>query len=522
MSTLSWRTRAASLGLGLLGGLVAAFSLPPFGLWPLAIAGIALFLLACEDRPVGTRGLTGFAFGLGMFVPGLWWAQHFNWYGAVFLMILESLYFLGAGLVMTPGRGRTLTAVGALVLAEALRSSWPLGGLPIGGLPLGQANGPFLDIARVGGPLGIVFVLVVSAAGVRIALTALAIRNTPGLESARRIGHLILLGTLVFGAILIGLLSPNGGTPIATRSVAAVQGGGARGTSAQQVDPVSVTKAQLAALKKVPVGTQLTVLPEDVVGLNGPLAGSWQAAALSTAANEKSTTLLAGVTTPSGERAFDNFVAAWGPNGAPLGRVDKVHRVPFGEYVPARSLMAHIADLSGVPRDAIPGTKPEVLITPAGTLGVLISFEVFFADRSADAVNHGATVLIVPTNTTSYPSAQMPGQELAAAQLQAVERGRDLVQASPTGYSVIINHEGVVVRRSELSSATAVVGTLSLRSGQTLFTRVGAWPVLLSALSLLLIGQGRAILPLRRRSRRSKAPTEGDEPLTSGGDPSYS
>ena len=509
MSSTTWRTRAASMGLGLLGGVVAAGSLPPFGLWPLAIAGVALVMLAMEDRPIGTRAMTGFAFGLGLFVPGLWWAQHFNWYGALFLILVESLFFCVAGLVMTPGRGRTLSAIGALVLAEALRSVWPLGGLPIGGLPLGQANGPLLPIAGVAGPMGIVFVLVVAAAGLRIALTAVAVRNTPGLESARRVGHVVLLGAFVLGAIGISILAPNGGGAIATRTVAAVQGGGARGTSAKQTDPEQVTRAQLAALKKVPVGTDLTVLPEDVVGLGGPLTGSWQADALSAAARDKRTTLLAGVTTPQGDTAFRNLVVAWGPSGRILGTVDKVHRVPFGEYIPARSFMSHLADVSGVPRDAVPGTKPEVLRTPAGALGTLISFEVFFADRSGEAVAHGANLLVVPTNTTSYPTSQMPEQELAAARLQAVERGRDLIQASPTGYSVLIDHKGFVIKRSELSVSTAVLGTLSLRNGQTLFTRVGAWPVLLAALGLLVAGQARALLPLRRRTARA-----GDSEIT--------
>lgn len=507
MNAPSGHSRAASVGLGLLGGVVAACSLPPFGLWPLAIAGVALLMLAMEDRPLGTRALTGFGFGLGLFTPGLWWAQHFNWYGAIVLIIVESLFFSAAGVAMTPGRGRTLSAIGALVLAEALRCIWPLGGLPIGGLPLGQANGPLLPIASVGGPLGILFVLVVAAAAVRIALTALAVRNTPGLESARRLGHVVLLGVAVLGAIGVAMVAPDGGAPIAMRSVAAVQGGGPRGTSAKQIDPEAVTRAQLAALAKVPEGTDLTVLPEDVVGLDTTLEGTWQAAALSGAARQKHTTLLAGVTTPVGEMGFRNFVVAWGPSGHVLGEVDKVHRVPFGEYIPARSFMSHLADLSGVPRDAVAGTRPELLKTPAGRLGVLISFEVFFADRSGEAAAHGATLLVVPTNTTSYPTSQMPEQELAAAQLQAVERGRDLVQASPTGYSALIDHKGTVLKRSKLSASTAVVGTLAVRDGQTVFTRVGAWPVLLSALVLVIAGQLRAILPLRKRG----SPPESDE-----------
>jgi apolipoprotein N-acyltransferase len=514
MSSITPGARWGSAGLGLLGGALATVSLPPFGLWPLGILGVAVFLLACEDRPVGSRALSGFAFGLGLFVPSLWWAQHFNWYGAVLLMIVEAAFFAAAAVAMTPGRGRTLSAVGAFVLVEALRQSWPLGGLPIGGVALGQTNGPLLPLARLAGPVGIVLGIVVAAAGVRTLLTALAVRNTEGLEAARR--ATLAAGLLAFVVVccVLGALAPDGGPPIAQRRAAAVQGGGARGTSAEQVDPTSVTRATLAATDEVPAGTQLTVLPEDVVGLDRPLAGSWQAAALSAQARRLSTTLLAGVTTPGSPTTFHNFVVAYGPDGRLLGRVEKVHRVPFGEYVPARSLIAHFATLSGVPADAIVGTRPEVLQTPAGRLGVLISFEVFFADRSGDAVAHGATLLVVPTNTTSYPSSQMPAQELAAAKLQAVMRGRDLVQASPTGYSALIDNHGQVLERSQLSQHAVLSGVVSLRKGATPFSRIGSWPSLAIAAACLVAGQLRARLP----RRRGWPPDEAPEPAPSGED----
>ncbi|MEI8050838.1 MAG: apolipoprotein N-acyltransferase [Actinomycetes bacterium] len=499
LSRLARSVTVASLLAGLLGGIVASMSLPPFGFWPVGILGVAMLLLACEEHAISRRSLTGFAFGLGLFVPGLWWAQHFNWYGALVLMGIEALFFAAAGAAMTPGRGRTLSAIGALTLAELLRERWPLGGLPIGGLPLGQTNGPLLDIARLGGPVGIMMAIVVAAAGARILSTSLAARAGNGSDAARRAVHgLGLLGVVVVVG-LTGFLSPSGGTPTRLVATAAVQGGGERGTSAQQVDPASVTDATLRATEAVPPGTALTVLPEDVVGLSTRFAGSPEQAALSTQARRISTTLLAGVTTPHGVSQFDNFVVAFDAEGQVTGRVLKVHRVPFGEYVPARGLFSRVADLSGVARDATVGTGHEVLTTAAGRLGILISFEVFFSDRSADVVHHGAELLVVPTNTTSYPSAQMPAQELAAAQIQAVERGRDLVQASPTGYSAFISNDGVVTSRTALSKQVALLGTVALRDGDTAYTRCGDLPLIIVAAACLLAGQVRA----RRKTQSS-------------------
>ncbi len=494
-----------------LGGLIAAASLPPFGFWPMGPLGVAMLLLALEDHAWSRRAATGLIFGLGLMVPGLWWAQHFNWYGAVALMVIEAMFFAAGAAVTTPGRGRTLSAIGALTLVEAARESWPLGGLPIGGLPLGQVGGPLLPIARLAGPAGLVLATVMVAAGARILTTALAAKGTSSPDVARRLGHgLGLLGLVALVTVLAAVSSSGGpGQPL---TVAAVQGGGARGTSAQQTDPTGVTRSQLAAAQHVPTGTALTVLPEDVVGLPGPLKGSWQLSALRAEARRISTTLLAGVTSPVGDRAFANTVVALGPSGAILGSVTKIHRVPFGEYVPARSLIARLADLSAVPRDATIGTRPEILETPAGRLGVLISFETFFSSLGTDLVHHGAQLLVVPTNTTSYPGDQMPAQELSAARLEAVEHGRDLIQASPTGYSALIRSDGTVVAQSRLSRQIAVTGVIELREGQTVLDQLGSWPVLLLATACLMAGQIRA---RQRRSTDVAGPAASPEEVQS-------
>ena len=98
-----------------------------------------------------------------------------------------------------------------------------------------------------------------------------------------------------------------------------------------------------------------------------------------------------------------------------VARYEKVHRVPFGEYVPDRRFFSHLANLSAVPLDAIPGTATGLLPTPAAPLGAMVSYEVFFADRGRSSSRAGAQLLVVPTNTSSYCTAQVPTQEIAAS-----------------------------------------------------------------------------------------------------------
>ena len=202
---------------------------------------------------------------------------------------------------------------------------------------------------------------------------------------------------------------------------------------------------------------------------------------------------MVGVTEPASPTTFRNEIVAWGPGGHVVGVFEKVHRVPFGEYVPFRSFFSHLADLSGVLTDVVPGHGTGLMRTPAGPLGLLVSFEVFYAGRSHASVRAGAELLAGPTNTSSYSTSQVPAQEIAAAAVQAVETGRDLVQAAPTGYSAVVTNRGVVVSRSMLGTRQVLIATAALRRGLTPYDHWGDLPVLLLAAAALVAGWSRQL-----------------------------
>jgi apolipoprotein N-acyltransferase len=112
---------------------------------------------------------------------------------------------------------------------------------------------------------------------------------------------------------------------------------------------------------------------------------------------------------------------------------------------------------------------------------VAISYEVFFADRARAAARAGGQVLLVPTNASSFTTSQVPGQELAAARLRAIETGRWTVQSAPTGYSAIVDHAGNVRQRTALGHPAVLHATVTLRSGSTPAVTLGAWPFVLAA-----------------------------------------
>jgi apolipoprotein N-acyltransferase len=467
-------------------GVLLAVSLPPWGWWPLGLVGAALLYWRLGGLGWRARLLAGWLAGLGCYAIGLAWARAFNWYGALVLVLAEACFPAAAAAFTPPHRGRALGFVGAFTLAEALRLTWPFGGVPLGGVFLGQADGPLVQLARLGGPLTLTAGIFLGGVGLATVATALLARSRR-LAGPSLAGPAVVLAALL-AAVVAGAAAPDGGAAVRTLRVALVQGGGQRGVSREDVPPVTVYRAQLAATRRVTgSGAELVVWPEDVVALDQPLAGSPQAVTLSHVARGLRTTLLVGVTVPGpSPTTFRNEVVVWGPSGRVVASFEKVHRVPFGEYVPDRSFFAHFASLAGVPEDAVPGTGTGLVRTPAGPLGLMVSFEVFYADRSRPSVRAGAQLLVVPTNTSSYSTSQVPAQELAAARIQAVQTGRDLVQAAPTGYTAVVTQRGVVVRRSVLGRREVVTAMVALRHGMTPYDRWGDVPILLLAAAALV------------------------------------
>jgi apolipoprotein N-acyltransferase len=369
-----------------------------------------------------------------------------------------------------------LALPGALTLTEAIRFTYPLGGVPLASVAIGQAGGPLAPLVRLGGALLLGMVTI----GVGMVISA-------AFERKRLVAGTGVAAIVVLTAV--GYAAPAGHS-VRDVVVAIVQGGGPQGTHAVNSDPRLVFERTLAQTATLEPGADLVVWPENIVDVAN-FSTSQEYGEVAAQAARLNAPFAIGITEDVGPKHFTNAQVVVMPNGDIVSRYDKVKRVPFGEYVPLRGILHAIgAPTDLVPTDAIPGHGPGVLDVPGvGRVGVVISWEVFFGDRARDAVTHDAGLILNPTNGSSYTGTELQTQQVASSRLRAMETGRWVVQAAPTGFSAFVSPSGEVFDRTTIGEATTRTRSVPLRRGRTPYVVVGDLPVYLLAAALLIAGR---------------------------------
>jgi len=484
--------RGASTGLALVAGLAVCFAMPPWGWWPLAPLGIALWARLLDRPSWRSRAWIGAVAGAGWFLPSTLWMVKFSPVGwPVGVAVWFPFVFALASALCPPGPARFAALPATLILSEWVRWHAPFGGVPLSMLAMTQARGPLLPVARIGGSLLVSGAVACLGAGVG------------ALWSGHRRAGAAGVAAVALVAVA-GVIAP-AGHRVGTLRVAAVQGGGPQETRSEDTDYTEVFARHLRASDRIGTPVDLVVWPENVVNVV-EYDGSYEQQELQQLAGRLDATVVAGIVEQAPDpRAFLNAAVAIRPDGSEAARYEKVRRVPFGEYVPMRAVLDPLAHDVLPPRDQVPGTEPNLMRTPAGRLGVVISWEVFFGRRVREAVHEGAEVVLNPTNGSSYWLTQVQTQQIASSQLRAVESGRWLVQAAPTGFSAIVDPSGNVVERSDLRTPAVLQRRIERRRGDTLAAVTGDLFALALAAVLLLAAWGYC----SRRGRRVPSDRHG-------------
>jgi apolipoprotein N-acyltransferase len=491
-----WRGVAA-----VLAGALPALAFPAPSWWWFAYVSLVPWMLLARTAPTRRcAALDGWLGGLGYMVAVHQWllpSLH------VFIVILGALLGLlwvpwgllvrsllgGQGDSPRPAAGRrAVTALAVLpsawLMVELVRSWQGLGG-PWGMLGASQWQvPPALRIASVGG-VWLVTLLVVA---VNTALTLLVAS-----AGARTVAAVAMaLGTVAVGSVWA--VAPRPTEPGTAARIAVVQPGivsRAPGAPERRFDRSEALTRQLK-------GRDLDLVVWGESSVTHSLAShpslERRLAAMSRSVGAR---ILVNVDAPgedaSGRQGIFKRTTLMGPQGPSGDTYDKMRLVPFGEYIPARTLLGWATSVGrAAGEDRAPGSRQVVMSVPErghGTLriGPLICFESAFPDMSRHLADDGAQVLVVQSSTASFQHGWAPEQHASLAALRAAETGRPVVHATLTGVSAVFGPGGErVAEPLGTDRSGAAVFDVPLATGTTLYVRFGDWAVY-AAVAVLLV-----------------------------------
>ncbi len=502
--------RNAQLGLAILAGAGFVLALPPFSLLPFAFASFAM--LAVLLRHASARGALGlgYLFGLGQFVPGLFWitesfqveADRFGW------MALPAVVGLASFLSVFPAFACWLAVRATrygLPAALSLASSWAafewLRGHVLTGFPWNLAAYALADwttpaqAASLVGSYGLGFLLVLGAS---LAVLSLVREDRHVARDRVASAALILIAVAGFGAARLAL---SGEPTERGPQIRIVQPNIAQ--SAKWDDGARNANILKLLLLSARSGFfDLLLWPETA--WPGFLEEDQAARAVMSWLLPETGVLLTG----SPERqavdgwVYRNSVLAIGPDGSILTRYAKHHLVPFGEYVPWRSILPFprlVESLGGF----TPGPGPRTLaIGPHPYVGVAICYEAIFPGHVVDAAIRPDWIFNA-TNDAWFGNSIGPWQHLASARMRAVEEGLPLVRAANTGISVVIDAYGRTQAMLDLGTSGVIDTRLPRPLAATLYARFGDWSAVVLILLAWVFAGFRLRLPHLSTFRRT-------------------
>jgi apolipoprotein N-acyltransferase len=471
------RLRTA-LAVALAGGLAMAASFPPAGVWPLAVVGPALLVVALWRRSLRGSMLIGLVFGAAFFLPMLTWMINVAWYVFAALAGGEALIF-------------SVTAVTLRLLLNLF------GGFGWGRLAMSQAGTPAAGWVAIGGVPWLTFLVAACAA----ALAWLIIDPRPGagrgLRAWRpRVGPAVALA-VALAVTLGGALLPAdpAGRGASTATVAAIQGNVPHASSlAGLLRATTVTANHAAATehlaRQVAAGQRpapdLVIWPENSTDID-PLRYAPVYQTISAAVRAINRPVLVGAVLDNPVR---NAGQLWLPGRGPVATYVKRKLVPFGEVIPFRGILSRFISLIKYqPRDFSPGDRAVVFRVGRIRLGDVICYEVSFDDLVQSEVSAGANLLAVQTNDASFEVDGQTGetlQQLDMARMRAVEFDRAVVVASTSGVSAIVMPDGSLAQTTGTWVQAELVARVPLRTYRTLASRIGDWPEYVLTLAALL------------------------------------
>ncbi len=488
--------------LSLAAGALAVAGFAPFKWWPLPVLSLAL-LFALLVRISSSRAgfLIGLAWGLGFFIAGVSWIfVSLSVYGgmATWLAALATFLFC-AVLALFPAavgalqaRWRIAPALRLLLLmpllwgtAEWVRG-WFFTGFPW--LGIGYSQVPLSPLAGYAPLIGVYGVSFLSALIAALLAWSVTTRD----HVPKRIWALVAIVTLgIGGQILRGI---NWTTPDGVPTTVALLQGNVPQDMKWQPEKTRATLESYARMAAASPA-QLIVLPETALPLFESDLPDFYRDGLSSLGKKNGGDVLIGLPTGSPYGAYYNSVVSLGT--APSQRYHKVHLVPFGEFIPLKTVWGWVIKVLHIPlSDFARGASDQ---RPLAIGGQRVATNICYEDAFGEEIIRQlpeASVLVNVSNLAWFGDSFAPWQHTQMSQMRALETGRMMLRATNTGVTAIIDAKGHILAALPLFQPGSLSGKIQGYAGSTPYVRWGNLPVLIVWGGL---GLGLLVMGLRQR-----------------------
>jgi apolipoprotein N-acyltransferase len=496
--------------------LILAF--PKFSWSFLAWVAFGPFFIALENQSGRKRFKLGYLWGILYSLGVFYWVTHsMRYYGGLdpvtsfailFLMVLYLALYAGAfawfwGLLPSKGLLTLAWVPSVWVGLEYIRAHI-LTGFPWELLGHSQYNNlPVIQVAEWVGDYGVSFLIIL----VNQTLYQLFFTGNPFQGWARKWKEAILTLSLLGMTLLFGYTAlesqKNQDEQAPFIKVALIQGNidqTVKWNPAFQGKSVDIYKQLTAGFRAEE--PDLVIWPETAVPfyfLNEDRFSSQ----LFQLTRETGSHLLFGspaAGTREGKTHFYNRAYLLSPEGQ-ISYYDKVHLVPFGEYVPLKKFLPFVGKMVEAIGDFSPGPGSKGLSHPKGKLGVLICFETIFPELSRAYKKDGCQFLVNITNDAWFGQTSAPYQHLSILTFRAIENRVWIARAANTGFSAVIDSTGQIIKRFPLFQSGGIYAKIPLRSEQTFYSRYG--DLLVVFCCLVFLGGLAVADSQRKRGKRS-------------------
>jgi apolipoprotein N-acyltransferase len=520
-------------------GLAVLVAHPPVGWWWMSFLAPALLLaaLSVDARAAAAEGRGVRAARLGALAGVVTFAPMLSWLilpagvvGWGLLVLTQTAWMAVLALLLRPALASAwLPLVTAVVWTgiDAWRAVVPLNGFEWGALKFAHVDGSWmLPTARLVGGRGITFltVLIGAAAFVVVRSAWRDVREREDRSFEQALGGSNRAVAVLVGSLLVSVLAtveppaPTG----QTLDVLVVQGNDIRHW--EEVGPPDTPLAITTNLRDQTLAAierdgppDLTVWPESSIDRDPTTPRGAALVPLVDEAAAASGRLLSGASLDGPDPATERLIAAlvFEDGFDEVDRYVKRRLVPFGEFVPFRSLVDWFPPLEQIPRDAVPGEGPQaVTVAPGVEAAVIICFETLFGDIVRSNLLAGddpAQVVFSLTNDASFGDSAEPAQHLAQSQLRAVETGRFVVHGALSGASAFVGPDGVPSQVTPLFTQATIRAEVPLVAELTPFLRIGDVLGVATRVAVLALALVAALATWRRRRAATTDPAPARE-----------